>query len=277
MKETILEVISRGKEQGVKLYLCGITHFSLRYHLYVPLEGIVRAVEPGLILLEGRTPDSIYRNGKATGSLVRELKKPSEHYLFTPNLGEIKRIVDESGILVKGMDLPSRVIDALGKRFMVRSTRIISAHESLEKRSEDLIHGTPDELSSEEFRRIEELRDALYDVESEFQDFSKDAYDVNDASRNYDILMAVLNKFSDLHRFFPKVMKDLRKFYKDLAGYMKERDKGMARNIKNDYDGNIRILGILGSAHLRYSSLSDLIKAEGIPFVKFINHIQPSE
>ena len=147
--------------------------------------------------------------------------------------------------------------------------------EGLEKVLENFTHLHPDRLSSHEFNRMEELRSLLIGIT--FQNYGSEADSVNDSLQNYINIISITNKFSELHRFFPKIIEHLRRYEKDFIDYIAEHDRAMFQNITEAYNGKRNLLVTVGASHLEYPSLTRLINEANIPFVKFINHDLPAE
>jgi hypothetical protein len=266
MQEAVLEQIRQGKESGISLYLCGVTHID-RFPLF-SLDELAGELAPNVILLENRTPESTYQDGTGTGDFKAELETLESSWQ-SPSLGEVKNKADFLDALVKGIDLPREENDELERKYDLRNDRACSVYESFMQAANVFLYEKPDKLSDSEYHDMEAFQDRMEQTEA--GDLDMDS--INSVGRKYTQMLSVVKDYSQLHKFMRGEIAELKQLGDSVNGYLEERECFLAESITQVYDGKRVILAAMGGAHLSDDSpLLRFLSGAGIKFAKFFNY-----
>ncbi len=269
--KAIVEQLIQAKLQGTKVYFMGVEHIGLAQKLF-SLDEMIRMVQPDIVLLEARTPESTYQDGAVTGDFVEEMADLSTPrinsiYFQSPNLWEIVAAVDAIDCKVQGMDLADVKKKDLEKSCRLRWRRVARICDSILERSEYLLEETPEQLSDQQYQNLEKVVDALDEIPLASDN------GINEVGRHYVALQAILGQYPNLQSFFPKAMKRMKKLGEDISSYLKEREEIMAKIIMEHHDGEQIVLACIGGAHLcPPSNLLPSLDNVGVSYFAFHNY-----
>ena len=129
----IIEQMIEGKQQGARIYFMGVEHVNLGQQKLFSLDEMIRMLQPDVVLLEGRTPRSIYQKGQGTGDFIDEIAdfptpRGDSTYFQSPNLWEIVAVVDAINCKVQGMDVADEEKKDLERRYRLRWRRVAAIY-----------------------------------------------------------------------------------------------------------------------------------------------------
>ena len=259
--------IEEARGNNIKLYLIGVSHTF--YNVMQEID-LVRLVEPHVILMESYTPNSTYSAGIATEEFEEELAKGRSEWQ-SPNLHSIKSIVDALDCYVSGCDIPNNEKRRLEKECNLTSRRINQLYSQFFEELSILLHNQSYRLSDNEYLELDSLRDKVSEIESIVPPV--DAIDdVNRILGAYMTLYRIVEPSKKtLTRYLKGVLEKLNEFGKDAENYLSSGEKEFWKKIRENYDGEKRVLLFTGASHLREKGFFIRVVEESqIPHLKLI-------
>ena len=267
-------------EAGIKLFLCGVDHMTFEGSCREPaisLGELILNIKPNIVLFEGKTPESTYHNGEATGMFEDELdclsycfytKTPitKTAYCMSPSLWDIRLALDEEFFL-QGVDASEEDIFKIADKYDFSNARILEIIRKCKDKSFSLVQNPPSDVSSRELNNFQ------YDLDNFFFLSEDDTpYSINQAIYHYEQLQRIIDQYPNPGKHIADVTKDLNRFAEDKENYDKERDRIIFNNIKSKYDGKNTILVCIGEDHIRTEApLVKYLESENITFAPFTN------
>lgn len=286
-RKNILEDIVSAREDGVRLFVCGLIHnYSLARideesgeRIYVgnhiwengknlggkrilSESAVVRAVLPDTILLEGETPT--WKYDPQLHQKEREQRLAHRVLYSSPNLQEVIDDVDELGIVVRGCDIPY-----VGREEILKRTGYTRHTED----GKDLI------AFFNHLRKRRSLKEKDITLIDSFLTHETPRKELSDPN-NYYAFCRYMENFltvidgnkpltNSLQWYVPRFLKARHAFRE----YLSVRDGFIPKVLAEEMAGERTVLLKIGNAHMNgeYSSLPSIFEAAGIRYYHFFN------